>query len=225
MKVPRNVSVISAAALFSFTLPGKAEIETVMLQLYDTEQTDVYIGKTYTVPTGKTLLIEYILFEPAFENSGADRTYELVNGSRVLYRETASDNRVSFDRPLRLREGRSIRNPNSTSTSFGMNIVGLLVDNQDLYANAPTPTTNLASADGADGEVSGTVSLSDPRPVSLGIEKSRDLENWVDAPDIAISSTESPTQKVFQGPTAVDDERLFLRAVVRSRSDLLALDF
>jgi len=204
-----------------------AEIEPVILQLFETTQASA-IGVRYDIPDGKTLIIEHVSFEPNYAASSEDRIFEIWNGNRNLYRLRSFSDRITFTRPLRIPDSRTfnVRNGNSPSVSFGMNVFGLLVDNEDLYAGDPKAEIELASADSSTGEVQGSVKLSTARPMKVRLQSSVDLENWNPATGIVVTgSSGDPKEQIFAGFAPGAPDRYFLRAVTFSRSDILGLDF
>ena len=166
------------------------------------------IGTNYfTVPTGKSLYVEYISM--AGTNQFVYCVAPLPVGGLVPF--TIAEKRLitTFGPPLKLDSGIII-----TVSSSAALVYGLIVDDADVYAAVSSEFQYEYVT--AAGGLQGTLALASSRPASVKMEVSRDLQTWFEDPAgvFATRATE-PTQWNY---TAISPEKTaFFRAKARAR--------
>jgi hypothetical protein len=165
---------------------------------------------TYTVPSGKVLIIEHIQIiggtdDRRFQISpqfGTDWVVRLPINTNTLY---------SFNPAFRVHGGWVIR-PNTIGNT--VSFFGVLADPEDLYAAVPSEIVSFAAL--PEGQLGGTVRVDGSGPVTVQIEGSGDLSTWSPEPDVTVKATMDAALREFQLPTPEDQKR-FYRSNVRSR--------
>lgn len=165
MKIlPLAIAVLIAAIDFAM-----AEITPMIIKVSSTATGFV---DTYTVPSGKVLLIEnYTLY--AYQ----EKLVRLYKGSDVV---PLSPEWTPPQRPLKIPAGWTIKiDKVSVGTTYYAFLFCLLVDPADLYAYIPN---EIKSFDVAGTTGSLLVELAAARPSRIAVERSPDLQDWdVDA--------------------------------------------
>ncbi len=184
--------------LMIFPLISTGAIEPIMFNLTG--------GTSYTVPTGKVLLVEHVSL-----SSDYSTTFALIfEISEKSYRMTlsAETERHSFTRPIKVPEKTSITTNVGSRT---LSVFGLLVDASDLYASIQSETENIICQNGF---FSMEVLATSPRPAVLGVKGSDDLLAWHDVPDVEIAKANPNTYSVTV-PIS-DKKKYYLKHLLRS---------
>lgn len=179
--------------------------------------------ESYTVPAGKTLLIEHMTAFYANNSPATPRIMIEINllvqnggignmpfGFRVADKYEA----VSLKPPLRVESGRDVRVHNNSSLCYNnIRVQGLLVDNNDLYAQ--NLDLELTPVGIEDGRFVAEATLNSPRPALIKTETSVDLEAF------EANATEEKTRQAdptkWLVSTAADSDKKFLTATASAR--------
>lgn len=205
-----------AGILLALATPVRAEITPVILRLNET-------APSYAVPTNKVLLIEHGYTGEA--STALNIVLLLQNGTNVVtgvrveswYRQV-----TTLNPSMKIPSGWTM-----IATNFGnidgegdpdpsidnaVTLMGLLVDQQDLYAGIPHEIDQFRDAGGT-GLV--RLDITSPRPRSIRVEKSSDLSTWTPLPEYAFVAPFGRQEQGLSVPADASHE--FIRTRVRSK--------
>jgi len=206
-----------AGILLTLATPVRAEITPVILRLNET-------APSYAVPTNKVLLIEHGY---TGEASGAANIVLLIQNGTNLNTGVRLD--ASWYRQVKTLNP-SMKIPSGwtmIATNFGnidgegapdpsidnaVTLMGLLVDQQDLYAGIPHEIDQFRAAGGT-GLV--RIDIASPRPRIIRVEKSSDLSTWTPLPEYAFVAPFGRQEQGLSVPADASHE--FIRTRVRSK--------
>ena len=204
------ISTVVVFLLLASTAPGEVTVTNILVSRFTAP-----VGtNTFTVPAGKSLYVEHI-------SLGQTDFYVVqyfivggLEGVAVLARSQSdpAGQIVSFAPSIKLAAGTKI---GVMSNYVGVAMVyGLLVDHADVYAAIPSEfqSEHLTAA----GVIQGTLALSSPRPATVKMEASTDLQTWFDDHlNIYASRANDPSQWEYSALNPYD--RAFIRARARAR--------
>gem|GEM_PF-1562452 len=199
-------------ALVLLCLPAQAEVEAVNIVLHDG-------GGTYTVPSKKVLIIEHFMW--ALE---ADSTSQRIAiqptanpvGDFALEFTAEKPDMFTPPRPIRLIAGGRVSILKNGGVDWrNVMIVGLLVDNEDLYAAKIDSQINSCKVVG--GRLMADASFDSPRPRITKVETTTALESFSFSNDTTseLAETSSPSRAVASA--AASTQRKSLRVTARAR--------
>jgi hypothetical protein len=178
---------------------------------------------SYTVPGGKTLLIENMSAYGASNTPSTPRIIieiglQVQNGGittmRFGYPISDKYEAVSLKPPLRVEAGRDVRILNNSTLAYNVvRIQGLLVDNTDLYAQ--TLDLELTPIGVQEGRFIAEATVSSPRPALVETETSTDLMTFEDNVSEETSRQADPTKWTVS--TDADSDKKFLTATATGR--------
>ena len=161
----------------------------------------------FTVPSGKSLYIEHISLMDTSQYVVC--TAPLPGGGMTIFQISENRRITTFEPSLKLDSGSTIG-----VSSSGALVFGLIVDDSDVYAavSGEFQSEYVTAA----GEVQGALALSSPRPATVKMEVSRDLQTWFEDPaGVFATRANEPTQWNY---TAISPEKTaFFRAKARAR--------
>lgn len=212
-------------ALFGSQIQSQAEVTPVQIRL------TANLGETfaYAVPAGKTLIMEQIIFNDAWKNSGEDMEINLrhegISTAGTIccttQRYTASIN--SLLRPIKLPAGKGIAVKNLSNSFYRVYIYGLLVDTNDLFASNFKEVKDVKVAgSGGNRTLDGSVQLKSPRPTRITFEQSDNLKDWAVASSYT-SGSETGVPFSLAAPEGVN--KSFVRATAKARPGKLLEPF
>ena len=159
-------------------------------------------NETFTVPTGKVLIIENATFTgPGLRFQKATNSFNLfINSDEVRL-------------PLKVPEGWTLQADVENGNATDSWIFGLLVAPSDLYASLPHRIDSIA-VNGATASLG--IQTASPRPARINVEKSAAVDKgWQPAENAAVTPTTNKTSYVATVPIEGDKE--FFRTKVRPR--------
>lgn len=216
----RILPLLLASLVLTFSSAGGA-VEAFQRSLV----TSSTLLNTYTVPTGKVLILEHVIFTASFGLSGEDR--ELIldhagssgSGSAVETVLRYSSDFNTLFRPLKLREGIALRAFLTQGTTHRIYLYGLLVDESDLYASVEVEVKEVEVAGSGvrplRQQMQGELEVSANRPTVIEAESTDGTADWEEDPAVAIAET-SPTERFFRRNIGLASERLFVRFSARA---------
>lgn len=178
--------------------------------------------QSYTVPAGKTLLIENV---SAWYATNSPTTPRIVIEIGLIDQGFATTTMpfgfvveskfesLSLKRPLRVPAGQWVRCANSTLAYNEIRIQGLLVDNADLYAANLDVETKAVGLQ--EGRFVAEATVASPRPAIVKTKTSTDLVTFEDNATEEKSRQADP--KKWTVSTAADSPNKFLVATAKVR--------
>jgi len=195
-----------------------AEVAPVTLVTGRGDGTPTGIPSSYTVPADKVLILESVQYQivggslgtPDDLNVQIIETFDNAPSVRRSVFFNLGPNRHSFDSPVRLKAGSSLR----SSRIEGFYIWrGLLVDTADLFAQLDVELKNTSVKD---GKLMAEAKVSSPRPHKLIIESSTDLDTFAKASNAIVTLTAAPSTSEVSVPTDGDTKK-FIKATAQVR--------
>jgi hypothetical protein len=185
----------------------KAEVEAVNIKLDDD-------SLSYVVPTDKVLLIEHLIWGLDSDATLQRVTLGISYASHQLKYDLNALDIYSFQRPFRLVGGNSVSILKTPAADWrNVAVVGLLVDQQDLYA--AKLDTNLENVRVAGGKFQADARFASPRPRIVKVEKSADLENNETDPTAEVAETTSPANAVVS--VDANEQKKFMKVTATTR--------
>lgn len=178
---------------------------------------------SYTVPTGKVLLIEQLSGWAAGNTPISPRIIvqtkivNIANGGTLTtdwgFAVTDKSQTVTLTRPLRIPAGGIVGIDYSGNIAYNeVHMMGLLIDAADLYAaNIGGSVERVALAG---GELGATVALASPRPARITSSTSSDLATW--SPNATEQKQHGPKPAEWTVQTAAAGNKEFLKVAARA---------
>jgi len=220
MKIYSNLGHFALLALLSllFISSAEAEVEAVQIQLNGGSG-----NTTYTVPAGKVLILEHIIFVDWWDTRGEDKRIFIRHGGSSIggpvwdTTQNYSSKWNQLLRPLRFPAGKSLGCPFLDDSSFKIFLYGRLADQADLFAKIDSKIKDSAvSVNNTTKTLTGTVNLASARPAKITLEESSDLKTWTMLDDLALSPDLS-----FALAKPASTSKHFVRSVARARPEEL----
>jgi len=209
-------SLILAAMVAGIASITRADIVPVIIQLNES-------SNAYSVPADKVLLIEHGYVG---DSSGTASIVLILTNSTlttgIRIGQAWFRTITSFSPSLKIPGGNELSvlnffnidgegEPDPEIDNYVI-LFGLLVDPVDLYAGIPNLIDKIQVANQI-AELN--VKVDSPRPRSIQVETSPDLESWTRVPDLTMVQ---PFSRLLQGVAfASDADEEFMRTRVRSR--------
>ena len=209
MKIPSLLAFSFASALL--VIPARADVTAVNINLDDT-------NPSYTVPAGKVLLLEHLLWRLEPDNSSQRISFRFPGAGNVHQQIFSSEEPdiTSYARPLRLSAGVSVSTlKNSAGADWrDVTLIGLLVDPEDLYA-AKIPFDLDGSLNSEGTAVAAAAKFSSPRPRAVKVVSSTNLEDFTEEEAATVTETADPSIAMVSAPVSGARSFVSLEAVAR----------
>ena len=208
MKIPSLLSFSFVAALL--VIPARADVTAVNINLDDT-------NPSYTVPAGKVLLLEHLLWRLESESTNQTISIRFPGAANVHIQSFSSEepDMTSYARPLRLSAGVTVLSLINVNVDWrDVTLVGLLVDPEDLYA-AKIPVDLDGSLNVGGTAVAAVAKFSSPRPRAVKVVSSTDLEDFTEEEAATVTETADPSIAMVSAPVSGARSFVSLEAVAR----------
>jgi len=219
---PKSVitnTILRVIPIVATLLSANAEVEAIQIRIKAGGDQIVY-----SVPPGKVLILEHIIFTDYWDNQNEDKKIVIRHGGAnttgPVWNTTKSysANWNQLMRPLRIPSGKAIAAPYLDNGSLIIFLYGKLADEGDLFAKVDTNIKGTATkVDGETKTLVGTVELASNRPSQVKLEQSSDLRNWntldpvnqVTTNSLAfLASSEKPRQFIRASARALPEEEI-----------------
>jgi len=162
---------------------------------------------SFTVPTGKTFVLQQVLVASATQDplpSAPYRFFVDVNGAPPFFPMSLTNEHRVFEPPLYFQENMRFGNGGSSNVCFLL--VGLLADSTDLFVSKTEATNALYACNFTDvkavgGSAALKLDVATPRPVNVKLFKSTDLKTWSVCTNALIARLSSARQYQVNAPT------------------------